>query len=87
MKEQLNNIWEYSSLNLVAILILNGFELVKFERKPIKNKDTTKIYFSVLGDLDNQKEIVDLFRNKRCIGNLNKFIEIREDLLRAIKSM
>ena len=82
------NTWEYSSLNLVAILILNGFKLINVQRKQIKAKpDNSKIYFLVQGDLDKQREIVIQSRNKEIVGNINKFVEIRENLIRTIKNM
>lgn len=82
------NTWEYSSLNLVAILILNDFKLINVQRKQIKAKpDNSKIYFLVQGDLDKQREIVIQSRNKEIIGNINKFVEIRENLIRTIKNM
>ena len=82
------NTWEYSSLNLVAILILNDFKLINVQRKQIKAKpDNSKIYFLVQGDLDKQREIVIQSRNKEIVGNINKFVEIRENLIRTIKNM
>ena len=80
------NTWEYSSLNLVCYLLMqDNFKLKKVERKIIKDKDKTKIYFTVEGE--NQKEFVDIFKSNQCYGNINEFTKIRRDLINMIKSL
>jgi hypothetical protein len=86
LEEKLDNVWRYSSINLVAYLLSCDFKLKKVERLPIpKREEKTKIYFTVEGD--NQKEYVDKFKSKDCQGSITKFIKYKRDLIGMVKSL